>query len=227
MKNLNLKKGDVVSIVGAGGKTTLLNYLSNKYSLDNSVLMTTTTKIYPPKNYDYIYHSINFLDTVSLPLKNNLYVTAPKYKDKLSSLPMEDLDTLVKYFDYTFIEADGSRMKPLKGWKGSEPVICAETTVTIGVIDLTQIGRAIDEDLVYEIELFCKLVEKKVGETITIDDYIKIILKKDGIFKNSKGRKIIFFSKVDLMTDFKIIEEIKVKLYDEKFHGEVVMGGIL
>ena len=157
MIDLELKKGDVVSIVGAGGKTTLLNYLSNKYSLDNSVLMTTTTKIYSPKNYDYIYHSINFLDTVSLPLKNNLYVAAPKYKDKLSSLPRKDLENIVKYFDYTFIEADGSRMKPLKGWKDSEPVICAETTVTIGVIDLTQVGRPIDEDLVYEIELFCKV----------------------------------------------------------------------
>ncbi len=227
MIDLKIKKGDVVSIVGAGGKTTLLNYLSNKYSLDNSVLMTTTTKIYSPKNYDYIYHSINFLDTVSLPLKNNLYIVAPKYKDKLSSLPMEDLETLVKYFDYTFIEADGSRMKPLKGWKDNEPVICAETTVTIGIIDLTQVGRPIDEDLVYEIELFCKLVGKKVGEALTIDDYIKIILKKDGIFKNSKGRKIIFFSKADLMKDLKIIDEIEVRLYDKRFDGEVVMGGIL
>ena len=55
MINLNLKKGDVISIVGAGGKTTLLNYLSHKYSIDNSVLMTTTTKIFTPLNYDYLY----------------------------------------------------------------------------------------------------------------------------------------------------------------------------
>ena len=222
MKNLNLKKGDVVSIVGAGGKTTLLNYLSNKYSCDNSVLMTTTTKIFAPLNYDYLYHHINFLDTVSLPLKNSLYVVAPKYKDKLSSLPMKNLETLVKYFDYTFVEADGSRMKPLKGWNESEPVICENTTITIGVVDLTHIGKRIDENFIHRIELFCKLVDKKEGDILTIDDYVKIILEKDGLFKNSKGKKIIYFSKLDLMEDFKIVEKIKSKLYDKNFDGDIL-----
>lgn len=226
MKNLNLKKGDVVSIIGAGGKTTLLNHLSNKYSLGNSVLMTTTTKIFIPLNYDYLYHDINYLDTVSHPLKSSLYVVAPKYEDKLSSLPMGDLETLIKYFDYTFIEADGSHMKPLKGWNGSEPVICADTTITIGVIDLTHIGEPIDKKIIHRVELFCKLVGKREGDILTIDDYVKIILKKDGIFKNSKGKKVIFFSKADLMTDLKIIDEIKRKLYDEIFDGDIVVGGI-
>lgn len=220
MINLNLKKGDVVSIVGAGGKTTLLNHLSNKYSLDNSVLMTTTTKIFTPLNYDYLYHDINFLDILSHPLKKNLYVVAPKYNDKLSTLPIGDLKKLIKYFDYTFIEADGSKMKPLKGWNGTEPVICAETTITIGVIDLTHIGMAIDKRFIHRVELFCKLVGKKVGDILTVDDYIKIILNKDGIFKNSKGKKVIYFTKVDLMKDLEIIDEIKSKLYDKSFVGE-------
>jgi len=220
MIDLKIKKGDVVSIVGAGGKTTLLNYLSNKYRRDNSVLMTTTTKIFPPLKYDYLYHNIKFLDTVSQPLKNSLYIVAPKYKDKLSSLPMGDLKILIKYFDYTFIEADGSKMKPLKGWNETEPVICTETTITIGVIDLTHIGKAIDKKNIHRIELFCKLVGKKEGDLLTLDDYIKIILNKDGIFKNSKGKKVIYFSKADLIKDLKIIDEIKSKLYDKNFVGE-------
>jgi len=222
MINLKNKKGDVVSIVGAGGKTTLLNYLSNKYSGDNSVLMTTTTKIFIPLNYDYLYNNIKFLDTVSLPLKNSLYVVAPKYKDKLSSLPMKDLKTLIKYFDYTFVEADGSRMKPLKGWNESEPVICDDTTITIGVVDLTHIGKRIDKKIIHRIELFCRLVDKKEGDILTIDDYIKIILEKEGLFKNSKGKKIIYFSKVDLMEDLKIIKKIKSKLYDKNFDGDIL-----
>ncbi|MEI6856166.1 selenium cofactor biosynthesis protein YqeC [Psychrilyobacter sp.] len=222
MIDLELKKGDVVSIVGAGGKTTLLNHLSNKYSRDSSVLITTTTKIFIPLNYDYLYHDIKILETVSLPLENSLYLVAPKYENKLSSLPTKDLEELIKYFDYTFIEADGSQMKPLKGWNKSEPVICANTTITIGVIDLTQVGKTIDKNFIHRVELFCKLVDKKEGDIITIDDYIKIILKKDGIFKNSKGKKIIFFSKVDLVTDLKIMEEIKNKLYDENFYGDIL-----
>ena len=222
MIDLKIRKKDVVSIVGAGGKTTLLNHLSNEYSADNSVLMTTTTKIFPPLKYDYLYHDINFLETVAHPLKNSLYVVAPKYKNKLSSLPKEDLETLIKYFDYTFIEADGSNMKPLKGWNKGEPVICSDTTITIGVIDLTHIGEVIDKEFIHRIELFCELIDKKEGDLLTLDDYIKIILKKDGIFKNSRGKKIIYFSKTDLMKDLKIIEEIKKKLYDEDFDGEIL-----
>ncbi|WP_037029227.1 selenium cofactor biosynthesis protein YqeC [Psychrilyobacter atlanticus] len=222
MNDLKIKKGDVVSIVGAGGKTTLLNHLSIEYSLDNSVLMTTTTKIFTPLKYDYLYHDINFLDTISYPLKNSLYVVTPKYKDKLSSLPMVDLKRLIKYFDYTFVEADGSKMKPLKGWNETEPVICTETTITIGVIDLTHIGKVIDKNFIHRVELFCKLVGKREGDILTLDDYVKIILKKDGIFKNSKGKKVIYFSKVDLMKNLEIIDEIKSKLYDRKFVGEIV-----
>lgn len=222
MEKIKLKKGDVVSIVGAGGKTTLLNYLSNKYRADNSVLMTTTTKIFTPFNNDYLYHDIKFLDTVSLPLKNNLYVVAPKCKDKLSSLPMKDLELLVKHFDYTFIEADGSHMKPLKGWNESEPVICDNTTITIGVFDITHIGKLIDKEFIHRIEFFCRLVDKKEGDILTIDDYVKIILKKDGLFKNSKGKKIIYFSKLDLIENLEIIEKIKSKLYDKNFHGDIL-----
>ena len=228
MLDLNLKKGDVVSIVGAGGKTTLLNHLSNKYSADNSVLMTTTTKIFPPLNYDYLYHDTDFIRNKNIDFKkNSLYVVAPRYKGKLSSLPMAELEDLTEYFDYTFIEADGSRMKPLKGWNENEPVICLNTTVTIGVIDLTQVGKPIDEEIVHRIGLFCRLTGKKEGDILTTDDYVEIIIKKDGIFKNSKGKKIIFFSKVDLMEDLKIIEEIKLKLYEKKFDGEIIAGGIL
>lgn len=227
MKNFKLKKGDIISIVGAGGKTTLLNYLCKKYSQDSSVLMTTTTKIFIPLNYDYLHYNLDFLNTISLPLKNNLYVVASKFKNKLSSLPLKDLKTLIKYFDYTFIEADGSNMKPLKGWNEDEPVICDDTTITIGVIDITHIGKLIDEKFIHRIELFCKLVDKKIGDIITIDDYIKIISKKNGIFKNSKGKKIIFFSKSDLIKNFDIIEEIKIKLKRIKFEGEIIIGGIL
>ena len=227
MIDLKIKKGDVVSIVGAGGKTTLLNYLASKYSKKNRVLMTTTTRIYPPTTYNFLYYNIDFLNTSSIPLKNGLYVVAPKYKEKLSSLPMSDLDKIREHFDYTFIEADGSNMKPLKGWNESEPVICADTTITIGVVDLTHTGKPVDKEIVHRVELFCDLIGKSIGDILTIDDYIKIILKKDGIFKNSRGKKIIYFSKVDLIEDLKNIEEIKVRLYDKRFDGEIVVGGIL
>jgi len=48
--DIGLKKKDIVSIVGAGGKTTLMFRLAQENKTHAKVLATTTTKIYvPPK----------------------------------------------------------------------------------------------------------------------------------------------------------------------------------
>ena len=44
---------DVISLVGAGGKTTLMFALSRELSLHKEVVITTTTtKIFPPSTHD-------------------------------------------------------------------------------------------------------------------------------------------------------------------------------
>ncbi|MDO7205691.1 hypothetical protein Q5M85_17895 [Paraclostridium bifermentans] len=50
---LEIKENDVITVVGAGGKTSLITYLSKQLSSEYSVLLTTTTKIYIPKSSDY------------------------------------------------------------------------------------------------------------------------------------------------------------------------------
>ncbi|RDC48863.1 putative selenium-dependent hydroxylase accessory protein YqeC, partial [Acinetobacter sp. RIT592] len=50
---LEIKENDVITVVGAGGKTSLITYLSKQLSSEYRVLLTTTTKIYIPKSSDY------------------------------------------------------------------------------------------------------------------------------------------------------------------------------
>ena len=45
---LDLVKKDIISFVGAGGKTTMMFKLAEELRLNNKVLVTTTTKIYVP-----------------------------------------------------------------------------------------------------------------------------------------------------------------------------------
>jgi len=48
-KALNVKPGDVVSFVGAGGKTTAIYKLAGELcQIGHSVITTTTTQIWPP-----------------------------------------------------------------------------------------------------------------------------------------------------------------------------------
>ena len=52
-KLLEIKEKDIITVVGAGGKTSLITYLTKEFSSDYKVLLTTTTKIYLPKKSDY------------------------------------------------------------------------------------------------------------------------------------------------------------------------------
>lgn len=55
--NLNIKTGEIISLVGGGGKTTTLYMLANELKNKNKkVLVTTTTAIYSPeRGYDYYF----------------------------------------------------------------------------------------------------------------------------------------------------------------------------
>lgn len=46
---LKIKKNDVISITGSGGKTSLMFYLANILKKKGSVLITTSTKIKVPE----------------------------------------------------------------------------------------------------------------------------------------------------------------------------------
>ena len=144
-----ISKKDIITIVGAGGKTSLMYSASSLLRKDYKVLVTTTTHIYIPDKsiYDEIimlndfpnenYHSIlqnniNGVYVIGIHIVNNL---------KIKVLTFD----LLHYFDIVIIEGDGSKEKSLKGWRDSEPVIYPKTTKTIGVVDISSIGLDINE----------------------------------------------------------------------------------
>ncbi|MDX5709315.1 putative selenium-dependent hydroxylase accessory protein YqeC, partial [Clostridioides difficile] len=49
-----IEKNEIITVVGAGGKTSFINYFANFYRDKLKVLLTTTTKIYVPNDYDNI-----------------------------------------------------------------------------------------------------------------------------------------------------------------------------
>ena len=50
-----LMKNDIVSVVGAGGKTSLILYLAEK--LRGKILISPSTRMYQPKEYPYLKSS--------------------------------------------------------------------------------------------------------------------------------------------------------------------------
>ena len=75
---------------------------------------------------------------------------------------MTSFQTLFQHFTKVFLEADGSKQRPLKGWSSYEPVILKETTTTIGVLPISVIGQKIDETTIHRLPLFLELTDAQL-----------------------------------------------------------------
>lgn len=205
----NLNDGDVVSIVGSGGKTTLMTRLSEEFS-EKKLLVTTTTKIRVPKKESYDYIALEEPKIKELVSSENtgIYILGKRFnEEKLESLPLDLLESIVKDFHITLIEADGAKEKLIKGWNENEPVILNNTTVTVGVINLKILGQKVNSHNVHRVDEFIKLTEAKVGETIEIKHLMAVIKGRNGLFKNSKGKRILVINAGEKIDIGKAIKE--------------------
>lgn len=188
----------VVSVVGAGGKTTLIFSLAEKLKADYKVLVTTTTKIgLPWKNqYDFMAIGSETFPGFNSLKQKGIYVYASSVNDenKLVGLDPQLLDSLAPCFDYVFIESDGAKRKLVKGWNRYEPVICNSTTHTVGVLNLNALGMDVNENNVHRVDEFMKITGAKEDEKINAEHLTRLIFHKSGLFKASKGERIVFLT---------------------------------
>ncbi|WP_297432448.1 selenium cofactor biosynthesis protein YqeC [uncultured Cetobacterium sp.] len=194
----NITKGDIVSITGAGGKTSLMFYLANKLKKKGTVLIATTTKIFKPENTEnnsFIFIYPEEIDSIS-PQDNFIHIFCPKIENnKIDSVTFKDLDKLKTYFDFILIEADGSANKALKGWKNNEPIIYPDSTKTIAIVDITALHKEKNENTIHRFSLFQEQYFNS-NKTIEKNDYIGYI-NSNTFFKGTLNEKILFFNKIE------------------------------
>ncbi|MDV4152705.1 selenium cofactor biosynthesis protein YqeC [Clostridium sp. AL.422] len=230
---LEIKEKDIVSIVGAGGKTTLMFLLANELERFGKVLVTTTTKIYRPNENEVKYLALGKEGYEFIRNNNDdgIYVYG-KYineENKLVAPDMESISYIKNDFKYILIEADGSKKKCLKAWNTYEPVILNDTSKTIGILSLKAIGMKINEENIHRLKEFIDLTNSNIDEEVNLDILIKTIFNDDGLFKNSMGEKILFLNAADLVDEDtmlllinKIINENKeVRLLSKIIYGSL------
>lgn len=212
-----IEKNEIITVVGAGGKTSFINYFANFYRDKLKVLLTTTTKIYVPNDYDNIIITID--GTVIPSICHGITVCGSyiNNENKLVSIDSSILDEIVDQFDLVLIEGDGSRKK-LKGWNAKEPVVYHKTTKTIGILDITSFGMNINEENIHRVEIFKKIANLDTSSinsspTVSIENLKNIVLNPNGLFKNYFGKRVLFINKVEnekyKNLAIKLIENIK------------------
>lgn len=201
------KGKQIVSLIGSGGKTSLMWYLANAFRKE-AVLVSTTTKIGHPNQslYDFFYDE-EFTQIGVNGQGITLAGVCTHDGNKLSAPPQTILQTFPN-FDKIFLEADGSKQLPLKGWESFEPVVISETTITIGVLPISVLGKTIDQSNIHRLPIFLNIVGANKGDIVREETLSAVISSSKGLFEKSCGKKILCINQVETQTQQKQAKKI-------------------
>lgn len=223
---LNIDEKEMISFVGGGGKTTTIFQLAKELIfLGKKVLISTTTKIGVPLKDEYDYLFLKDIDHNFNPQNSTITILGEEIKGKkLIGISPERLDEIFtrNIFDIILIEADGANRKTIKAPANHEPVVPISSTKTIGVIGLDSLGKSIDKNNVHRAEILSAISEKALLDIIDEETIIKLVLDKNGLFKNTYGNKILLLNKAD--DEIKILRGTKIKkvLKDNGFKDVII-----
>lgn len=160
----------VVSVCGAGGKTTTIRRLAKECADAGrgAAVMTTTHMIAEDAPWFLVDPSIGELRE-TLERYGQVWAGAASSEGKIESLSRQLQQEMLSLRVPVFIEADGARRLPAKVPAGHEPVILLETGYVLYVYGLDAVGRKIAE-VCFRPELAGKLLGKKTDEEMTAED---------------------------------------------------------
>lgn len=172
------EENPVISVVGAGGKTTLLHCMADEFvQKTRNVFVTTTTHVMMEDSPCFLADPD--METIKNGLKQFGQVWAGMSAPgrKLKKLPDEVLSGIFDWKIPVLIEADGARRMPLKAPAGHEPVIYTGTTHVLSVYGMDAVGKTFGE-ICFRWEYAVDLLKKKKTDAVTEKD-IAVLASSD------------------------------------------------
>ena len=236
---LGIKAREVISLVGAGGKTTLMFRLAKELFLSGrKVVTTTTTKILEPtsgetsslfidpneeKIKDFVRQHLNQYHHITIARER---LGSGRFKGVSPDLVNElwnsqEIDTII-------VEADGAAGRPVKAPRENEPVIPTSTTLVVAILGVDGMERELNEQNVFQPERVSKITGIPVGEKLTDEAMANLMINPEGIFKGtpSSSRVVAFLNKVDIPNGVAKAKTIAQKILEKKLRQieRVVLG---
>lgn len=169
----------VTSLVGGGGKTTLMLALARELAeTGHTVIVSTTTHIFPPENIPALTNATE--ETVRLALQRETLIClgTSAEQGKLSA-PKLSIAAMERLADYVLLEADGAKRLPLKAPAEHEPVIAPETKLVIAVLGLDGIGKPVSQTA-FRPERYAALIGKTETDIVTPIDAAMVLVHPNG-----------------------------------------------
>lgn len=181
------KPGAVISLSGAGGKTTLMFRLSR--AISGAVIVTTTTKVWDEQTK--LADSRLTIGNLPAELPGKVTWVSPSLNPqngKILGCDAIDFAKLCMYADRKhaalIYEADGSAQKHIKAPAGHEPSIFPQTTHCCYLIGLDVLGKPISGEFVHRPEIFAGITGSAFGEIIREETILHLMEHPNGGLKN-------------------------------------------
>jgi probable selenium-dependent hydroxylase accessory protein YqeC len=192
---LDLPPRPLISIVGAGGKTTTMYTLASELAQrGNRVITTTTTNIYFPKQGEtdtliVAAETPTLLKMVSAAWKQHHRVTVAGRAigaGKIAGLePNQPYELLMKSgADVVIVEADGARHKMIKAPAEHEPVVPPQTNVALLMMSAEAINQALNGEIAHRPESVASVLGINQGDVLTPALVARLMTSEQGGMKN-------------------------------------------
>lgn len=119
----------LTALIGGGGKTTLMYHLASELRQQGTVLVCTTTKIWPPAHLRVCTEEGTLRE--ELRRRGIACAGTPMEQGKLTAPAIDNWETMA---DFVLVEADGSAGRPFKAHADWEPVLPEERQATVLVM---------------------------------------------------------------------------------------------
>lgn len=206
---LGLRERGMLSLIGAGGKTTTLFCLAHElWQAGGRVLVTTTTKIFKPTKPHvhklYLTQDLEALLEELAKIKEAGIVAIGYGLDdagKLVGLPPDWFSRLEKSraMDWILIEADGAASRPFKVPLDHEPVVPDACLLTVWVMGMQVLTRPLTPDWVHRAERAAALLGVELGTPVHSEQIIQLVRHPFGCLKGipPRSRKVALINQAD------------------------------
>ncbi len=199
-----------VSFVGAGGKTTLIEYIAAEaIRRGKRVAITTTTKIWAKEPY------VLWVDLGKGQARPDFVrVGKTVAGGKLTALEAEEVAELGSAYNLVLIEADGSKGKPLKYPSEYEPVIPPFSDRVIVVAGLDALSGRVDEQI-FRWELF-ERATGVAGDTRVTPSLFSRFFEDDTLMKGVDREKcVIVLNKYDACAERHAVTDLAKEVLEK------------
>jgi probable selenium-dependent hydroxylase accessory protein YqeC len=229
-----LEHGAMVSLIGAGGKTTTLFRLAKEFRDDGQkVLVTTTTKIFKPTKPHvdrlFLVQEADALLAATAGIKRPAVIGAGYNVDdegKLLGMSADWLDRFRKseQFDAILIEADGAASRLLKVPSEIEPVVPALSDVTIWIMAIKVIGKPLNANSIHRVERAISILSVAEETPVTPDHIIQLVNHPSGCLRGvpPSSRKIALINQAESNEEIDTAHKLAEALLKTGFDRAVI-----